>query len=899
VSGASAGGASYGNYELTGDLGSGGMGEVYRARDSRLNRDVALKILREDARLNPERRARFEREARAAAALSHPNIVGIYDVGAQGETLYIVSELVTGDTLRRLLRGGPLPTRKLLDIAVQVADGLAAAHAAGITHRDLKPENIMVTPDGRAKILDFGVARIAAEAEPGCDATRTVGTEPGRILGTISYMSPEQARASVVDFRSDHFSFGVILHELAGGKHAFERHSSVDTLTAILRDEPAPLTANIPAPLRWIIDRCLNKDPADRYDSTRDLLRDLQNVRDHLSEAYASAMAGVGLVPESVPAPRVKRSRIAVLLAAFLLVIAAMEAVALWRLSQTSDLTRHSIRPLAVGRNASGAIWSPDGKAIAYSGREGNQISQAWIRYLDSPVPVRLTNVPDGAQPLGWSSDSARVYCTAGTGSSLRLISVGVAGGNPEEIRRLPPFFAAAMTPVGDGIAIMDQRDGVYSVSVASPINSEFRKYPQVPFEDRVAFNTRNMSWSPDGSKILVSLTRSFFRTELWIMPWPAAGPRQVLQQATVLRGTPTFDWMPDSRHVVIDRQIVEGGTGHLWIADTQSAGIRQITTGTMRDYLPAVSPDGTRIAYTEESADTSPVGISLQDGTVRDLPAHNGTDLTPAWAGRRNVLSWITVRNGAPEVWVRTVDGTERLVARGEDFAGEQTAYFLTPIPSPDGDRIALARIPDAGVPKYWLVSLAGGKPVRLTNSGPEVSELGGVWSPDGLSFAFLSGPQLAVVKTGGQAAPVNVVDQIVRIPDWSPDGHWLTAGDRNGWYLISPNAQQRLPLGKLGGAASLGFSKDSRRVYGIKTDTPNPVFFYVDLSNPKFVRDVRELDSVHAPGSPIRPGIRFSVAPDGKTAVYSTYRRRTSIQMLENFDTPSLFERLGLTGH
>src|SRR5947209_5340301 len=282
-------GLRLGPYEIVAPLGAGGMGEVYRARDPRLGREVALKVLPSSVAFDPARRARFEQEARAAAALNHPNIVGLHDVGEAEGVFYIVSELVPGEPLSALLERGPLPTKKLLDLAVQIADGMAAAHAARITHRDLKPANIMITPEGRAKILDFGLAKQAAPAASSPDETLTVQqTEPGMIMGTVAYMSPEQARGKPVDHRSDQFSFGLILYEMAAGRKAFEKPEAVQVLSAILSDEPPPIERPIPAPLRWTIDRCLAKEPADRYESSRDLFQELRHIRDHLAETTST-----------------------------------------------------------------------------------------------------------------------------------------------------------------------------------------------------------------------------------------------------------------------------------------------------------------------------------------------------------------------------------------------------------------------------------------------------------------------------------------------------------------------------------------------------------------------------------------------------------------------------------
>ena len=258
-------GTRLGPYEILGALGAGGMGEVYRARDSRLRRDVALKILPAAVSADADSRARFEREAHAAAALNHPNILAIYDVGSENDVFYIATELVNGETLATLLKRGPLPTRRLLEIAVQIADGMASAHAAHIVHRDLKPANVMVATDGRVKILDFGLAKQHGRPDGGDETVLTDHTQPGMILGTVNYMSPEQARGQPADYRSDQFSFGVLLYEMATGRRAFDRIESVQIMAAIISEEAPPIEVRLPAPLRWAIDRCLAKDPSGRY----------------------------------------------------------------------------------------------------------------------------------------------------------------------------------------------------------------------------------------------------------------------------------------------------------------------------------------------------------------------------------------------------------------------------------------------------------------------------------------------------------------------------------------------------------------------------------------------------------------------------------------------------------
>jgi predicted ATPase len=301
-------GTKLGPYEIVAPLGAGGMGEVYGAQDTRLHRRVAIKILPVAFSADRDRLRRFEQEARSASALNHPNIVTIYELGQDASTHYIAMELVEGKTLRQLLVAGLLPLRKAIEIAAQVAEGLAKAHEAGIAHRDLKPENLMVSHDGFVKILDFGLAKLASPSGEGSDNCATVAmqTRPGLVIGTVEYMSPEQASGSRSDFRSDQFSFGLVLYEMVTGRRAFQRDTAAETMTAILREQAEPIGVripNAPAPLGWVIERCLAKEPEKRYVSTRDLARDLAAIRDRFAEKPPKQ---VQTRPTNLPVQRTK-----------------------------------------------------------------------------------------------------------------------------------------------------------------------------------------------------------------------------------------------------------------------------------------------------------------------------------------------------------------------------------------------------------------------------------------------------------------------------------------------------------------------------------------------------------------------------------------------------------------
>lgn len=310
---------------------------------------------------------------------------------------YIVTELVAGETLEAILERGEISVRKLLDIAVQVADGMAAAHAARIAHRDLKPANLMVTPEGRLKTLDFGLAKQASVPSGSPDETVTVHqTEPGMILGTVAYMSPEQARGKPADYRSDQFSFGLILYEMAAGRKAFDKPESVQTMSAILSEDPPPIDGSIPAPLRWAIDRCLAKDPADRYESTRDLYQELRHLRNHLSEA------SVAQAPAAVPLTAQPRRRWPRAIGAGVLACVAGFALGAWLTDpQLPDQTNYRFTPFSFEPGGQySAVWSPNGKAVAYAARtEATGPHQVFVRYLDAASPVQITHLAETAEP--------------------------------------------------------------------------------------------------------------------------------------------------------------------------------------------------------------------------------------------------------------------------------------------------------------------------------------------------------------------------------------------------------------------------------------------------------------------------------------------------------------------
>lgn len=896
-------GRTVGSYTILDKLGAGGMGEVYRARDSRLRREIALKILPPNVAGDPDRRARFEQEAHAAAALNHPNILAIYDVGTTGDVSYIASELVNGKTLATEMERGPLPVRALLDIAVQIADGLASAHAARIVHRDLKPANVMITADGRIKILDFGLAKQTAVAAGVDETIATNHTVPGMIVGTVSYMSPEQACGKPVDYRSDQFSFGLMLYEMAAGRKAFDEPESVQTLAAIVANEPPPLDTRVPAPLRWIIDRCLAKNPEHRYESSRDLYQELRSIRDHLSEISSE------LVPP-VAAPSLPRRNVSWRLpAAFLLGLAVPVVFALvWVGPPLPDPSGYRLTPFAFDAGGqSGPVFAPDGKAVAYGSRQTVTAPyQVYVRYLDAPTAMQLTRQDKSAYPIGWSPDSRRVFF-ATLGESPTLSSIAIVGGEPELVASLTQS-AAPSGPWGITLSADNKvaaflslsTDGTYGVSTVALPGGTPKRYSVAPFAAKTNFNSSVLRFSPDGKQLLVLLNRGSGE-EGWLLSYPEAGAGGVRRIEPPLRtfsGTPSAAWMPDNRRVVMALQDTPYGSEQLWMVDTYSGERHALTSGTRDTSGPAIAPDGNTLVFRESSGNYDIVSVDVATGAPTSLIATERNEEMPAWAAAENALVYVTNRNGPDEIWLRQTGVADRPIVSPRDFPPDSTLAFMAPALSPRGDRVIYTRIERRGMARLWISAVAGGAPIRATHDDERGGEFGGTWSPDGAWFVYYAVRdtklELVKIKTSGEAVPVLLKDGVSEtddVPDWSPSSDWIRYAN----LLISPDGKSERSL-RQHPAAYYAFSKDGKLLYGLRAQGEKQLLFSIDIASGA-ERAIGSA-STFVPRSPFSPSIRLSVAPDGKSLTYGTGIIRNSLWILEGFNPPpdTLAARFGL---
>jgi Tol biopolymer transport system component len=873
------------------------MGEVFKAWDPRLERDVAIKLLHPDGSGNPERQRRLLTEGRAASALNHPNILRVYDADVDGTSYYLVSEWLEGKSLRDELSRGSVPLKRLLDLSVQIADGLAAAHAIGIVHRDIKPENVMLARDGTARIVDFGLARTdsndAALASVVGHAT-TVSLEGG-ISGTPAYMSPEQARGNAGDFRTDQFSFGALVYEMATGRCAFRRDSVADTLSAVLHEEPKPIVEinpRMPAVLRWIVDQCLAKDATERYSATDDLARELRRVRDRLLEARAE--------PKSIDGPSAGRTGWkAVATAAIGALVLGVLATGFLLRGPASPMP--SFTPFASASHYEGSpAWSADGHTLAYVA-DVDGVLQIFVKRVGDALERQVTQGRFDAQHPFWAPNGQLVYFISPAGDADALWSVGVAGGRPEIVFEY--VTRAAIDPAGKRLALLrDDPTRVlrYSLWWSTPIGAEPTQESRPPF-DHIRGTVGQLAFSADGQLLVwmnavSELTATAAAdSKFYLVPNDTGSPHEILGGLTTSPNLSSIGWLPDNRHLVLAMPDLRLGGRHLWVADTVSGTASQVTATHTNETDPAVSPSGQVVAYASDEVDFD-LGLITPDGQARrTVLATARNEFSPAWSPTGDQFAFVTDRSGSLEIWARSRDGKfERPIVTSKDFGESQTQTLGSLAFSGDGRTLAYQRSGEGSF-AVWLSPVTGGTPVRLV-SGDRMGSFADApaWSPDDEWIAYSqtmseqegSRVTLRKIRVGSQEA-VQLLDGITpgTSTAWSPDGQWILCQTNEGLVRITPEGgPTKVLLSEP--PIDFTFAPDSRHVFVLAESETSGHFALIEIDHPtgnvKVINP--DLGPIPIANQPIR-GLSFSKEQGFLTSLASA---RSDIWLMEGFQQP-----------
>jgi Tol biopolymer transport system component len=890
----------FGPYEITGPLGAGGMGQVYRARDTRLQRVVAVKVLHDAGGLDPVRQQRFAREAVAASALNHPNIVTVYDVGTEGETPYLVSELIEGGSLRSEMQRGRMPVRRAIDIAQQIADGLAAAHEAGIVHRDLKPENVMLTPDDRVKIVDFGLAKSDTHEDALGTAHTQTQTADGLIVGTVPYMSPEQARGDRADFRSDQFALGVMLFEMVTATHPFQRDSAVQTLSAIIADEPPDLAqASPPVPfaLRLLLRRLLAKSPRERFAHTADLAAEIRTTRDLLTQVPSDV--SVPVAPRRRPWPGGRA----------LVVLAAIGGMAAgWALAPVeSTVTFERFVPFSTDAGYQGVpAWSPDGRTIAYEA-ELDGVVQIFTRAVGAPMRTQITRSAFDCFSPFFSRDGRHIYFHSLARDADALWRISLAGGAPEVV--IEGASRAHISPDESRAVFLRQEPLTTSFtlwSVALPDGTP-EPFSASPFSGQL-FSGGHLRFSPDGTKVLAWLGAQATASDVagfWELPMPAGSPRSLLPALSAPGQVPTvFNWLPDSRHVVLTRSDGPTPGTHLWLVDTASGTQRPLTVTANNENAPAVAPDGRTLAFDSQATDFDLIEIPVDGSAPRSFLSSTRNEYDPAASPSGTQFAYVTDRTGNLQIWLQNEEGyLQQPIVTEREFDGARSLAVGALAFSPDGKRLAFQRADAASVAdrqggsRVWIIATTGGPPVPL--GGSEDFQDAPTWSPDGESIAYLSveqgGLRLARTRVGAAGEPTVLAKDIppfVARPRWSPDGRWILCETADGLTVFAADGSSARPIGPPGWLA-YAWDADSRRIFGLHPTDDLHHFMLVVIDAQSGAERVINPNLGTIPQA-LQPVRGFSRLQNG-SFLTSLARVRSDIYLMEGLRLPpTLWDRL-----
>jgi len=841
-------GAKLGRYEIDSPLGAGGMGEVYLAHDSTLDRKVALKVLPESVASDRNRMQRFVQEAKAASALNHPNIITIHEIGTEPGAHFMVTEFIEGENLRHHLHK-PMTLLEAIDISVQVASALATAHAAGIIHRDIKPENMMVREDGIVKVLDFGLAKLTErwrkDEVDGDAATQAfVHTEPGAVVGTTAYLSPEQARALDVDTRTDVWSLGVVLYEMITGRAPFKGETPSDTSALILTAEPPPLAEympDVPNEIERIVRKALQKKRDERYQTVKDMLLDLKSLRRELDVSAAMQRSGTsyssGMTrPALSTAPPLtnqtslvtrqfglnRKAQIGA--AGLLLVIVAGVGWYWWRHRDTevNRIGTLTVTQLVGRKNDLGetgarhARFSPDGKFIAYASPKGSG-SAIWLKQLGAGEPFsNHGETPAASSPI-WSPDGLQIAFISKQESQYSIWTMAAFGGSPTLLKSLESYTRELIAWTRSGKIYFVGNDNLYVLNYAtleiSPIvlasGGRDRDFAVSPDEDRIAFNDLT-----DG------------QSDIWVVP-TTGGARVRITNDKARDTNPV--WTSDGRRIVYSS--MRNGIRQICLVGLDGSPSVQLTVNDSNTNVLDVSADGTRVLYSTDRDESDLWSFRLDRAKETQLTSESGIELWPDVAPDGNTIAYQASRasTGASVFTAQLMAksfsvGTQDIRLAPDGFA---------PLWSPDGKQVAFLRNAN-GAANLWVVHATGGDAKQITNSGVvfggftqlpynRMQNQDFQWLPDssGLIYCAEVSGVTNIWQIGIDGSPpVQLSDNKDAgsrffNPSWSPDGQriaWLAyePGHRSwGVWVLAQGQQQQifranLVLGLVGWSAN-----------------------------------------------------------------------------------------------